>query len=128
MNSNYFVFEGIYSGNHNLEYDTTHLDKPPAPHREIEYYFADQYHPIVFINTSNHAMGPHDNNHDLWKWEYVSWIKEAPIVGEPRHEKRSSGTSNQYFSRQKPEMIIKAEIKDVEHEKVHCIWNSPFRF
>ena len=21
---------------------------------------------------------PHDNNHDLWKWEYIPWIKKNP--------------------------------------------------
>jgi len=77
--NNYFVFEGIYSGQYNIEYDTIHLDKPPAPKRPIEYYFLDHYHPIIFINTANHAMGEHDNNHDIWKWEYVPWIKKAPI-------------------------------------------------
>lgn len=77
--NNYFVFEGIYSGQYNIEYDTIHLDKPPPPKRTIEYYFLDHYHPIVFINTANHAMSEHDNNHDIWKWEYIPWVKKAPI-------------------------------------------------
>ena len=80
--NNYFVFEGIYSGDfYDIEYDTIHLDKPPPPpeKRKIEYYFLDHYHPIVFINTANHAMGQHDNNHDIWKWEYIPWVKKAPI-------------------------------------------------
>jgi hypothetical protein len=34
----------------------------------------DYYHPIVFINTSNHAMSESDNNHDLWKWEYIQFM------------------------------------------------------
>lgn len=76
---NYFVFEGIHSGQYGIEHDTIHLDKPPAPKRPIEYYFLDHYHPIIFINTSNHAMGEHDNNHDIWKWEYIPWAKKAPI-------------------------------------------------
>jgi hypothetical protein len=80
LTSNYFLFEGIYSGDYDLEYDTIHEDKPPAPMREVRYYFDDHYHPIVFVNTSNHAMAPHDNNHELWKWEYVSWLKGAPII------------------------------------------------
>jgi hypothetical protein len=78
--NNYFVFEGIYSGVYDIEYDTVHLDKSPPPkRRKIEYYFLDHYHPIVFINTANHAMSQHDNNHDVWKWEYIPWAKKAPI-------------------------------------------------
>jgi hypothetical protein len=79
--NNYFIFEGIYSGDYDIEYDTIHLDKPPPPpeKRKIEYYFLDRYHPIVFINTANHAMSEHDNNHDIWKWEYIPWVKKAPI-------------------------------------------------
>ena len=76
---NYFVFEGIYSGQFGIEHDTIHLDTPPAPKRPIEYYFLDHYHPIIFINTANHAMSEHDNNHDIWKWEYIPWIKKAPL-------------------------------------------------
>jgi hypothetical protein len=76
----YFIFEGIYSGQHDIEYDTVHLDRPPAPKRPVEYYFLDYYHPIIFINTANHAMSEHDNNHDIWKWEYIPWVSKAPIV------------------------------------------------
>jgi hypothetical protein len=36
-------------------------------------------HPIIFINTSNHAMSEHDTNHRLWKWEYIAWQKDGPI-------------------------------------------------
>jgi hypothetical protein len=73
LDANYFAFEGIY--------DTIHLDKPPnVPHRSIEYYFSDQFHAMIFVNTSNHALAGHDNNWNLWKWEYVSWIRGAPIV------------------------------------------------
>ena len=38
--------------------------------RNISNYFADDFHPVVFINTSNHAMAEKDNNDTLWKWEY----------------------------------------------------------
>jgi hypothetical protein len=76
---NYFILENIYSGEHGIEHDTIHLDRPPAPKRPVWYYFSDHYHPIIFINTANHAMGEHDNNHDLWKWEYIPWVKKAPI-------------------------------------------------
>ena len=36
-------------------------------------------HPVIFVNTSNHALAPHDNNHDLWKWEYIPWNEKIPI-------------------------------------------------
>lgn len=77
-NNDYFVFYGIYSGDHDIEEDTIHLDKELKP-RHVQYYFTSRYHPIIFINTANHAMGEHDNNHNIWKWEYIAWIKKAPI-------------------------------------------------
>lgn len=76
---NYLVFQGIYSDDYNLEFDTIHGDKDPVKHG-IDYYFMDTYHPIVFVNTSNHAMAEHDNNQGLWKWEYVPWLPKAPVV------------------------------------------------
>ncbi|MGI0037935.1 MAG: hypothetical protein ACRD99_06225 [Nitrososphaera sp.] len=76
---NYLIFKGIYSGDYNLEFDTIHGDKDAVEHG-IEYYFMDTLHPIVFVNTSNHAMAEHDNNHELWKWEYVPWLPKAPVV------------------------------------------------
>ncbi|HEX7032844.1 MAG TPA: hypothetical protein VF172_07585 [Nitrososphaera sp.] len=79
LDKNYFVFEGIYSGPDDLQHDSTHFDVGKRVEHEIAYYLADQFHPIVFVNTSNHAMAEHDNNHELWKWEYIPWIKRAPI-------------------------------------------------
>ncbi|VVB93440.1 Uncharacterised protein [uncultured archaeon] len=76
---NAFVFEDIYSDYHRLEDDTIHGDRPPAPERRIKYYFNSYNHPIVFVNTSNHAMAGHDSNHDIWKWEYIPWVKNAPV-------------------------------------------------
>jgi hypothetical protein len=79
----YFTFPGIYSEKHSLFDDTTHFDKPedgPVENRSIKYYFKDKNHPIIFVNTSNHALAPHDNNHDMWKWEYIPWSKDIPIV------------------------------------------------
>jgi hypothetical protein len=60
----YFAFENIYSGNHRILEDAIHEDKTSTPHmrREISNYFVDVFHPIVFINTSNHAMAEKDNN------------------------------------------------------------------
>jgi hypothetical protein len=49
-------------------------------HRRIKYYFNSRNYPIMFVNTSNHAVAEYDNNHQLWKWEYVPWLKKAPII------------------------------------------------
>ena len=70
----YFTFEKIYSNGYDITYDTIH-GNPFPPERKVKYYFMDYYHPIVFINTSNHAMSESDNNHDLWKWEYIPFIQ-----------------------------------------------------
>jgi hypothetical protein len=78
-----FRFPGIYSDDDTLFDDSTHFDKEGddgnIKYHKIKYYFQDQNHPIVFVNTSNHALAPHDNNHDLWKWEYIPWIDTIPI-------------------------------------------------
>lgn len=79
MNENYFLFEGIYSGPDDLQQDSTHFDVCKRVEHGIAYCLADQFHPIVFVNTSNHAMAEHDNNHGLWKWEYIPWLKKAPV-------------------------------------------------
>lgn len=78
LDDNYFIFQGIYSGDYDLQYDSIHLDLVPQK-RRVEYYFANQYHPVVFVNTSNHAFAEHDNNSRLWKWEYIPWIKGSPV-------------------------------------------------
>lgn len=81
-------FTKIYSGHHNLEEDTIHGDSEPdlPPHR-VRYY-ADEYrHPIIFVNTSNHAMAEHDTNPDLWKWEYVPWVEDRPFVSDKMSRK-----------------------------------------
>jgi len=48
--------------------------------RPISHYFMDYQHPIVFVNTSNHAMAEHDANPRLWKWEYVPGIEDCPVT------------------------------------------------
>ena len=78
-----FTFEGIYSGKYTIENDSIHGDKRTfsdnIQNHKIKYYFVDKKHPIVFINTSNHAMAESDNNHNLWKWEYIAWDEDSPV-------------------------------------------------
>ena len=71
-----FDFRKIYSGDHTLFKDSIHETKKVA----IKYYFQDTNHPVVFVNTSNHALAEKDNNHDFWKREYVAWSKEVPVI------------------------------------------------
>lgn len=83
---NYFIFEDIYSyidgTNRGLNEDDVHGD--PVSEGEsrhpICHYFVDHNHPIVFVNTSNHAMAEHDANPMLWKWEYVPGIMDSPVT------------------------------------------------
>lgn len=70
-----FFFDDIYSGDSNLFEDTIHNQETVS----AKYHFQDLNHPVIFVNTSNHALAPHDNNHDLWKWEYVPWSGTIPI-------------------------------------------------
>ncbi len=78
----YFTFEKIYSANHGIEEDTIHEDSMSTVpiRREISNYFADMFHPVVFINTSNHAMAEKDNNEILWKWEYRPFDEKSPVL------------------------------------------------
>jgi hypothetical protein len=76
-------FEKIFSGKNNLEEDDVHEDDPKrgnVPNRQIKYFFVDEKHPIVFINTANHAMSYRETNHRLWKWEYIPWEDNGPVV------------------------------------------------
>lgn len=84
-------FKGIFSGENSIEADNIHGDKPvdgSIPIHDIKYYFNDERHPIIFINTANHAMSFHDTNHKIWKWEYIPWEKDSAVIyGEkPRSE------------------------------------------
>ena len=79
IGDNSYVFELIYSGDAQLNVDGKHGDPPIAPERRIKYYLVNNNHPVVFVNTSNHAMAEHDTNHRLWKWEYIPWVENAPI-------------------------------------------------
>ena len=79
--SNRFTFEGIYSNNNGMNADSIHGDEipPPAPQHPIKYYFVNRQHPVVFVNTANHAMAEYDVNNRIWKWEYVPWLNDAPV-------------------------------------------------
>ncbi len=79
-----FLFKDVYSKKNGvecgLEYDDIHEDKGDnAKMHSIKYYFMSSKHPVVFVNTSNHAMAEDDANHELWKWEYIPWLKNAAI-------------------------------------------------
>ncbi|WP_148702721.1 hypothetical protein [Nitrosopumilus piranensis] len=77
-------FPDIYSNNDTLKDDSTHGDSTKwckkAPPHDIKYFYDDEHHPVVFVNTSNHAMAEHDTNPQFWKWEYVGWEKDTPLV------------------------------------------------
>jgi hypothetical protein len=79
-----YTFESIYSGKYTLYDDSIHEDKPDedgiVPLHKIKYYFSSVLHPIVFVNTSNHALAEHDNNHFHWKWEYLAWVQNSSVV------------------------------------------------
>ncbi len=76
-------FKGIFSGKHSIDDDNIHEDNPvngKVRMHDIKYYFNDEKHPIIFINTSNHAMSFHDTNHKIWKWEYIPWEQDGAVV------------------------------------------------
>jgi len=77
-------FPNIYSDFEGLKSDTKHGDNTffgllQAKKHDISYYYSNERHPVVFVNTSNHAMAEHDGNHQFWKWEYVAWEADSPI-------------------------------------------------
>lgn len=82
--ASHFVFPGIYSGTSDIMEDSIHGDREwffsKAPRRRVKYHFSNRMHPIVFMNTANHALGEEDNNPTLWKWEFVPWEADSPIV------------------------------------------------
>lgn len=83
MRNNRFIFKNIHSiidgKNHDLNEDSIHGD-PDGKGTAISYYFIDYHHPVVFVNTSNHAMAEHDANQKLWKWEYVPGLMDSPVM------------------------------------------------
>jgi KAP family P-loop domain len=82
-NPEFFEFPDNYSGNKNLTDDDMHEGRSMngmVPQRKIQYYYGNIKHPIVFINTLNHAMAERDTNHRLWKWEYIPWLEDCPVV------------------------------------------------
>lgn len=78
------IFKDTYSDylneHYTIEDDNIHGDSGDEPEHSVMYYFQDKKHPVIFINTSNHAMAEDDNNRRLWKWEYIPWVKDAPII------------------------------------------------
>ncbi|MGI9566778.1 MAG: hypothetical protein ACR2LL_07170 [Nitrosopumilus sp.] len=95
-----FIFEGIYSENKTVLHDTTHGDKKHwwnfnrVPKRDVDLYYSSTRFPKIFVNTSNHALAGHDNNRNLWKWEYITWGENLPIgVGNKSRKKIESDIS-----------------------------------
>jgi len=78
-----FIFKNIYSikdgERYGLNEDSIHGDPDCEVEHKISYYFVDFNHPVVFVNTSNHAMAEHDANQTLWKWEYVPGVMDSPV-------------------------------------------------
>lgn len=91
MQNNRFIFKNIHSiidgKNNDLNEDSIHGD-PDGIGCAISYYLIDYCHPVVFVNTSNHAMAEHDANQRLWKWEYVPGLMDSPVIlaGKTRKE------------------------------------------
>jgi hypothetical protein len=72
-----FDFPDIYSRDNKLEKDNIHLTKCGVT---IKHYFGNNpLLPIVFINTSNHAMAEMDKNCNKWKIEYRIWEQQCPV-------------------------------------------------
>lgn len=98
--NNYFTFEGIYSGSFGIVEDNIHGDnKAPPPQRNISSYFMDHFHPVVFINTSNHAMSEMDNNLTLWKWEYQPFEEKSPVIFGTKSRKEIDNEFTSIFER-----------------------------
>jgi hypothetical protein len=73
-------FPNIYSGTYTFQYDTIHQDKtPPHPLYEIQSWLQipdnEQrlQHPIIYVNTSNHALATHDNNSEMAKQIFIPY-------------------------------------------------------
>ncbi|TBR23864.1 MAG: hypothetical protein EPO63_04975 [Candidatus Nitrosotenuis sp.] len=111
-----FTFEGIYSGNHGICADTIHGDKRHwwniggPKKRPILYFLASNRHPKVFVNTSNHALAQHDNNKNLWKWEYLTWGKDNPVVVGHKRKDEVNALLNDFHESLRVE-VIKSEIQ-----------------
>lgn len=80
-NSQSFTFEKIYSGQDTIDNFMSHGDQnKPIPKHKIETLLIAYAHPKVFVNTSNHALAEHDNNRNLWKWEYAPQKNNPSII------------------------------------------------
>jgi hypothetical protein len=76
----YASFPGIYSGTYTFPHDTVHLDNTaPYPLHIIKSWLQipddeqRQQHPIIYVNTSNHALATHDNNFELAKQIFIPY-------------------------------------------------------
>jgi hypothetical protein len=96
----FFTFHNIYSGDNEIMEDNIHLDRDwPSPHRAVSNYFVDNFHPVVFINTSNHALGENDNNNMLWKWEYQPFDEKSPVIFGTKSREQIDNKFTPFFAR-----------------------------
>jgi hypothetical protein len=95
-NKKLFEFTNIYSSDYGIEEDTIHDNSDP-PEVKVKHYFSNYNYPILFINTSNHAMAEHDNNQELWKWEYIPFLNNAPIKFGTESRRRIDSTFSPFF-------------------------------
>lgn len=88
-----FEFKKIYSKKDGTEYDLKRDDihgdnEKHLQRHDIKYYFMNPKHPVVFVNTSNHALAEDSANERLWAWEYIPWLtKSAVKLGDKTREK-----------------------------------------
>jgi hypothetical protein len=95
-NEKLFQFTNIYSSDYGIEEDTIHDNSDPSEVK-VKHYFSNYDYPILFINTSNHAMAEHDNNHKLWKWEYIPFLNNAPIKFGTKSRRRIDSMYSPFF-------------------------------
>lgn len=101
-----YNFKKIHSGDHSIHYDNIHETKSS----EITFFY-NMNRPVVFVNTSNHAMAEKDNNEKLWKREFFVCVDASPLF--PCNE----GTFVRYGTKSRDELdeqFQEAKLDDVE--------------
>lgn len=87
-----FQFHKIYSGAKSMDNDDVHLDDDVHDFHHVKYFFANEKHPDIFVNTANHALSYDDTNRKIWKCEYIPWEDDCAIIlGNKSLEELDSG-------------------------------------